>query len=224
MTNDPIKEILEYGYTILRKADHEELRAINDDLLRTQINQILKEEGEYGGFEGKEEYIKEGKQFEPKTNRISNLGDKGDIFRQIACLCCINNIISNVIQTEYKISSINMREPMPGNLQDFHIDWIPRENASDAYTSFLVFYYVDRVTSKNGPTAVIPKSHTWLGWPKESMRQKTDEEIKSIDITAEAGDLLIFNSNLIHRGTVNKSLISRKAIVVTYRSRDMLNS
>ena len=221
MTSDSILELINCGYTILKKEEHNELKEINDNLLRERINQILREEGEYAGFEGKEEYIQVGKQFEPKANRISNLGNKGKIFREIACLDCVNSIISNVIRSEYKISSINMREPMPGNLQDFHIDWIPRNKESDLYTSFLAFYYVDSVTIENGPTAIIPKSHTWLGWPNQSMSLKTEEQLKSINITADAGDLLIFNSNLIHRGTINKSLKSRKAIVVTYRSRNM---
>jgi ectoine hydroxylase-related dioxygenase (phytanoyl-CoA dioxygenase family) len=63
---------------------------------------------------------------------------------------------------------------------------------------------------ENGATLVVPGSHKWGKYANQSMMNK------AIPIKAAAGDVLIWNSSLVHGALPNTTNDTRWSIIVTY--------
>ena len=72
----------ENGYCVISKSD---LVSENIDQFRKIIDSLIKKESWRGGWEGKEEYMKFKKFFQPGTNRLGNLFNKDELFRKLLC-------------------------------------------------------------------------------------------------------------------------------------------
>lgn len=68
-------------------------------------------------------------------------------------------------------------------------------------------YCVDEFTNLNGAMHVIPNSHKFIEFPSEDFIEKN-----SIQIEAEKGAFILFDSMLYHKGGYNKSSLPRRAI------------
>jgi ectoine hydroxylase-related dioxygenase (phytanoyl-CoA dioxygenase family) len=91
----------------------------------------------------------------------------------------------------------------------FHQDFRPWLNGADV--SLNVFLLVDAFAPENGATIVVPGSHLLEQRP-------TDEELErsAVQLSANAGTALIFDSRLQHRGGVNSTTEPRRAINMQY--------
>jgi len=70
---------------------------------------------------------------------------------------------------------------------------------------------LDEFTELNGPTLVLPHSH------KEE-KKPTDKEFfdKAVKILGDSGDVLLFNSNVWHAASTNKTDKGRQALALTF--------
>ena len=96
-----------------------ELNKISEDLITA--------EGDKGGWEGKEKYYKEGKKFEQGAERLGNLIEKHELFRELILQKEILASAREVIKDDIKIVAVHLRNPLKDcGYQRLHIDGYPR--------------------------------------------------------------------------------------------------
>ena len=109
--------------------------------------------------------------------------------------------------------------------QTLHIDWqpitLPEDVASDPRVKVPVFiatahYYLDDLYEELGPTKFIPGSHRAGRPPDGDTHWKGLEEHS---VLCKAGDVVMFRSEVWHRGTANTSDQTRYLLQVHYANR-----
>lgn len=199
------------GYWSDKDIDLEALRALVDELIEA--------EGWRGGFEGKEDVITPERTLDPGSNRLGNLLNKNSIFRKLALLPELVAAAHHVLRDEIKIGACDVREPKANNgWQSIHIDWFPRISESDSFDNVAAAIYLDPADSNNGVVRIIPGSHKILDWPDEHWDCSEDhpDEVQPV---LNAGDIIVFNTNVWHGGAMNSDGRRRRAIYIDYRNR-----
>ena len=114
----------------------------------------------------------------------------------------------------------------PGRLdQTLHPDWLPvplpQDIAADPRVKIPIFittahYYLDDLYEALGPTQFVPGSHRSGRSPEgnESWQGATGQ-----NILCQAGDVVVFRSEVWHRGTANTSNQTRYLLQVHYAKR-----
>lgn len=109
--------------------------------------------------------------------------------------------------------------------QDLHTDWapinLPQEVLTDPRVKIPIFiatahFYLDDMYEELGPTKFIPGSHMSGRSPKGDTHWNGMSE-KSI--LCKAGDVVMFRSEVWHRGTANRSDQNRYLLQVHYANR-----
>ena len=109
--------------------------------------------------------------------------------------------------------------------QNLHTDWLPLSLPADILEDSRVripifittaHFYLDDITEELGPTNFIPGSHLSGRSPNGDTSWKGQTE-KSI--MCNAGDVVIFRSEVWHRGTANTSDKTRYLLQVHYAKR-----
>lgn len=99
------------------------------------------------------------------------------------------------------LCQVEGREPLPGGgHQPLH-----RDGAGRKTVSALVF--LDRFDPGNGATRVVPR-HLDRGEPDEAL---------SLTLAGEAGDILVFDADLLHGATRNRSGERRRSLLLGFR-------
>ena len=206
----------ENGYCVISKSD---LVSENIDQFRKIVDSLIKKESWRGGWEGKEEYIKFKKFFQPGTNRLGNLFNKDELFRK---LLCEENILKNayaILGDDIKIGALDMREPKKGTgSQELHIDWIPKKTENEKTQNIVAFIFLDEANENNGPMRVVPKTHKITGWIDENLKDKSSHP-DEIFLNLGESSMVIMDANLWHSGTVNVTGNRRRVLFLDIRRR-----
>jgi len=73
--------------------------------------------------------------------------------------------------------------------------------------------YLDDYGLENGATRIVPGSHRPSpGGPSFDF----NDESRSVQLTGNAGDILIFDADLIHAGSLNSSGARRRSLLITF--------
>lgn len=211
------KFLLDEGYLIL----HKKIRGKVLKKLNTISKEFIKKERTKGGWEGKEKYYKNGKEFDPGNNRLGNLIDKNKLFKELIKIPEILVAANTVIQSKFKVCGLNLRDPKKGKgKQVIHTDWKPRNRKSEKFAGIVCMIYLDDSYKKNGATRIIPRSHHKIGWPDHyiNIKKKYKKEIRP---ELKAGSILILNLNLWHAGANNISGKPRKMIMLNIKNRNL---
>ena len=91
------------GFTILKKKVTIKNEII--EKLREEIDSLFKIEDWRGGWEGKEEYMKENKLLNNGARRLSNLINKSDIFIELISIELIQNFCELIFKDGYHIEA-----------------------------------------------------------------------------------------------------------------------
>lgn len=89
----------------------------------------------------------------------------------------------------------------------FHRDLTFLNFLSDKVLSLSALWVIDDFNSETGGTWVVPFTHKLSDWPSNEYLEKN-----AIQITAEAGSVIVFDSMLIHKGGSNRSNKRRRAV------------
>jgi hypothetical protein len=222
ISNSHFEKLDKDGYCIL-EPDKKYFQYIGAslDYLRQKIDSLIESEGEKAGYEGREEYYKQGKKFEPIAKRLGNLANKDEAFFNFSILPDVLWASYHVIKNEIMISSSNFREPNKGQGQQrLHIDWLPRENFNDPYGCVVSMLYLDNSCKENGAIRIVPGTHKKLGFP-DNYVNPYEEHPESVAVEADAGSIIILNTNLWHRGGENLTGARRRIINTIYRNRNL---
>lgn len=171
--------------------------------LRDRYESLMTSEGRSAGYEVAQE---EG------TRRLADLVNKGREFDVMYTHPKILAAVYHVIARDFKLSSLNGRDAVPGHgHQPFHADW-HRRVLNEPYHVVNVIWMLDDFTADNGATRVVPGSHLLEGGPGDYMRDPGDPHPEQVLLLAPAGSVAVFNSHLWHGGTRNISSTTRRAL------------
>lgn len=127
-------------------------------------------------------------------------------------------VVGELIGERFFLSQVEGREPLAGGgHQQLHRDLSAQRPGDTA----IALVYLDDYGPENGATRIIPGSHRpALGEPPFDF---TDES-RSVQLTGNAGDILIFDADLIHAGSLNTTGARRRTLLITYFSETLYAS
>jgi ectoine hydroxylase-related dioxygenase (phytanoyl-CoA dioxygenase family) len=208
MTPEQKSGLDEKGYLVLERFMAPEFL----EALQQRVDELFEKEGETAGSEFKPE---------PQTRRLANLVDKGSVFIQAIQMPAILECIEHVIGAEYKLSSVNVRSPLPHStwVQPLHIDGggLPDEKGYYVCNSI---WMLDDFTLENGAIRMVPGSHCWNQRPQDVLSDPAAPYPGEVLLVGKAGTVLILNAHLWHGATANKTDQKRRAMHVYYTRRD----
>jgi len=202
------------GYCVIEKSE------LPVEKFAEIIDFLLEKEAWRGGWEGKEEYMKYGKNFQPGAYRLGNLFNKDELFFELITNEEVLNIILAILGDDAKIGALDMREPKKGTgQQDLHIDWIPKKE-SDATENIVIMIFLDDADENNGHLRVVPKTHKLKGWIEENTKEKTKHK-DEIFLDVKKSSIVFMDANLWHSGTTNKTGQRRRVLFMDIRRRSI---
>jgi ectoine hydroxylase-related dioxygenase (phytanoyl-CoA dioxygenase family) len=107
------------------------------------------------------------------------------------------------------LSQVEGREPLAGGgAQSLH-----RDGGDPSLIEFVsALLFLDPFGPANGATAVAPRSHRAAKLPSPAGAPHPDPRV----LEGDAGDVLLFDANLLHGATRNASGAPRRSLLVTY--------
>ena len=204
----------ENGYCVIEKSN------LPVEKLSDIVDFLIEKEGWRGGWEGKEEYIKYQKNFQPGAYRLGNLFNKDELFLEIITNEEILSVLESILGDDIKIGALDMRAPKKGTgQQDLHIDWIPKKEL-DVSENIVVMIFLDDSDENNGHLRVVPKTHKIKGWIEENTNDKTKHK-DEIFLDVKKSSIVFMDANLWHSGTTNKTGKRRRVLFLDVRRRDI---
>jgi ectoine hydroxylase-related dioxygenase (phytanoyl-CoA dioxygenase family) len=171
-------------------------------VMRNRLAELLAAEGEQAGLEVHQE---------AGTDRLADLVNKDPVFEVCftdpRLLACVAHVLG-----DFKLSSLNFRAARPGDgLQALHAEGGPVREPGQ-YQVCNSIWLLDDFTADNGATRVVPGSHRSGKSPGDVMSDVRDPHPGEVLLLAPAGTVVVFNSHLWHGGTLNRSLLPRRAL------------
>ena len=99
--------------------------------------------------------------------------------------------------------------------QPLHVDMaaIPDEKGYWVCNSV---WMLDDFTPDNGPTRMVPGSHTWGTRPQDVLADPLAPHPDEVMLTGKAGTICVMNAHMWHAGTANRSAAPRLAMHAFY--------
>ena len=204
------------GYLVLKNIS---FLKKNVDTISKISEKLISEEGDKGGWEGKEKYFKPGKKFEEGADRLGGLINKHNLFLKVINIPELILAAHHVIKDEIKVCGFNLRSPKKGyGQQGIHMDGFARKDINEPFSGVVIFIYLDDSYVENGALRVIPATHKKLGWPDDyiDIHEKHPDEVR---VEVNKGDVVIANLNLWHAGAININGKQRKSIMLNIKNR-----
>jgi ectoine hydroxylase-related dioxygenase (phytanoyl-CoA dioxygenase family) len=173
-----------------------------------------------------------------RTERVYSLVGLAAIFADLVEHPHILAICDALLAPNYLLTASQAINIHPGETpQPLHTDdlfyRIPRPR--DAI-SVSTIYALDAFTAENGATEIVPESHTWTDeaiarlpalidfttvphdarQPQQPRPLPEAWDARLVDVTMEAGSVIVFLGTLVHRGGANRSAAPRLALSNQY--------
>ena len=207
----------ENGYCVITKSD---FLSENIPEYKQIIDSLLEKESWRGGWEGKEEYMKYKKDFQPGANRLANLFNKNDLFLKLLTEKNILKTTCAILGDDIKVGGLDMREPKEGTgLQDLHIDWIPKKSEDVRTENLVAMLFLDDTDENNGHMRIVPKTHKKTGWIQENQDQ-TSSHPDQMYVDIKKTGIILMDANLWHSGTTNINGKRRRVLFLDIRRRE----
>ncbi len=208
-----VRAIEEDGFAflpgLLNAAEIAELRAAMDRLVA--IPASFDRDGTSGGF---------------LNNSINNAFNRDPLFLSYVDRPGVVEIAETIHGNDCHIIGMTAWMTGPGRPdQQLHADWqpltLPAEVMSNPAVKIPIYiatahFYLNDIDEELGPTQFIPGSHRAGRAPKGDMEYKG---VGPKNIFCKAGDMVMFRSEVWHRGTANRSQRVRYLLQVHYAQR-----
>ncbi|UQS18126.1 phytanoyl-CoA dioxygenase family protein [Pseudomonas sp. HS6] len=124
-------------------------------------------------------------------------------------------VVGELIGERFFLSQVEGREPLAGGgHQQLHRD-LSAQRPGDTVNALV---YLDEYGPENGATRIVSGSHRPASG--EPPFDFTDES-QSEQLTGNAGDILIFDADLIHAGSLNTTGARRRTLLITWFSESL---
>lgn len=138
-----------------------------------------------------------------------------DLDARVAAVCRLPRLLATagaLIGERFFISQAEGREPMTGGgHQQLHRD-LHGQRPGDSASALA---YLDDFGRENGATRIVPGSHRANdGEPPADFQ----DESRSVHLSGSAGDVLVFDVDLVHAGSLNANGARRRSILIGYCS------
>lgn len=163
---------------------------------------------------------------EPWSRSFNNVFNRGEIFTQYLDKPEIIDLIEKIHGTDSHVIGMTAWITGPGRPdQSLHVDYLPISLPANLLEDFHVkvpifittaHYYLDDLYEALGPTKFVPGSHLSGRNPDG---ETTWNGISAQSILCNAGDVLLFRSEVWHRGSANTSNQDRYLLQVHYAQR-----
>ncbi|UUQ65836.1 phytanoyl-CoA dioxygenase family protein [Pseudomonas fuscovaginae UPB0736] len=136
-----------------------------------------------------------------------------DVEPKVQAVCRLPRVLAAVgelIGEGFFLSQVEGREPLAGGgHQLLHRD-LSALRPGDTVNALV---YLDDYGSDNGATRIVPGSHR-----PDPLAPPFDfnDESRSVQLCGRAGDILMFDADLIHAGSVNTSGRQRRSLLASY--------
>lgn len=119
-------------------------------------------------------------------------------------------VVGELIGERFFLSQAEGREPLAGGgQQTLHRDF-SAQRPGDTVNALA---YLDDYGPWNGATRIVPGSHRAAqGEPSFDF----GDESRSVQLSGSAGDILVFDADLVHGGSLNPSGAHRRSILIGY--------
>jgi hypothetical protein len=115
-----------------------------------------------------------------------------------------------LIGAPFFLAQVEGREPLlNGGQQLLHRDFSSQRLGD----SVVAIAYLDNYGPQNGATRIVPRSHRAA--PGEPTFDFTDESC-SVQLSGSAGDILVFDADLVHAGSLNPTGARRRTLLISY--------
>lgn len=119
-------------------------------------------------------------------------------------------VVGALIGERFFLAQVEGREPLAGGgHQGLHRDLSAQRPGDTAK----VLAFFDDFGPGNGATRIVPGSHRPV--PGE-LPLGVDDEPRSVQISGSAGDILVFDSDLVHAGSLNPTGARRRSVLACY--------
>ena len=208
LSDDDIESLDRNGFLRVENA----LTPEQVEVQRRRVYELIEMEGEDAGLEVHKE---EG------ADRLGDLVNKDDIFDICFTHPKLLASIRHIVGGDFRMGALNARNVHPGyGHQAFHQD-SGKPGSPGNYEYVNSIYFLVDFTEENGPTRVVPGSHSRGELASEAMDDPTDEHPDEVHLTGKAGTAYIFNAHLWHGGTINRSDGNRPAVFAYFGRRDV---
>lgn len=127
-------------------------------------------------------------------------------------------VVGELIGERFFLSQVEGREPLAGGgHQRLHRD-LSAQRSGDMVNAIA---YFDDFRPENGATRIVPGSHRpEQGEPPFDF----NDESRSVPLSGSAGDILVFDVDLVHAGSRNSIGARRRSILISYFSEPLYAS
>jgi ectoine hydroxylase-related dioxygenase (phytanoyl-CoA dioxygenase family) len=136
-----------------------------------------------------------------------------DIDPKVQAVCRLPKllaVVGELIGEPFFLAQVEGREPLAGGgRQKLHRD-LSAQRPGDTVNALA---YFDAYGPENGATRIVPGSHRPArGEPPFHF----DDESRSVQLSGSAGDILVFDADLVHAGSLNRAGARRRSILIGY--------
>lgn len=119
-------------------------------------------------------------------------------------------VVGELIGERFFLSQVEGREPLlGGGLQKLHRDLSAHRSGDTVHA----LAYFDDYGPGNGATRIVLRSHR----PAQGDPQfDFNDESRSVQLSGRAGDILVFDADLVHAGSLNSTGARRRSILICY--------
>lgn len=136
-----------------------------------------------------------------------------DMDPMVQAVCRLPQILAvagELIGERFFLSQVEGREPLRGGgHQKLHRDLSAQRPGDTA----IALAYFDDYGPENGATRIVPGSHRPA---QDEPPFDFDDESRSVQLSGSAGDILIFDADLVHAGSLNPTGARRRTILFSY--------
>jgi Phytanoyl-CoA dioxygenase (PhyH) len=144
-----------------------------------------------------------------------------DLSPQVQAVCRLPLLLAAVgalVRERFFLAQVEGREPLPGGgNQGLHRDYC----ANRPGDTVVAIAFLDPYGPANGATRVVPGSHRAL--PGAPPLDLNDASL-AVQLSGEAGDILVFEADLVHAGSLNVTGARRRSLLMSFFAEPLLAS